>query len=324
MKIQSAIAIITSLVSAVEAGKNTTQAPTPTVTRPVEESTPPITPFPTQEVSSVPPVSSPPETSVPETSPPVSCFLLILSRCVVELSSMMCIALRVLSSWTMLVWYASSIEVGAAGASGLPRADDDNDGVVSCHWWSIDAIGNENCWRRIIYLSSIDQNNDHGTLSSAEERECESGTREQRVARVDSLLAVGVGVRSCLMLSFAMTIRLSTCNSHALYMISFISHSFSLHAIHRSTGITNNHRNLSSLSMQVSTPGTEPPAPTPAMSMPDLDYFASGKSGKGSKGGAKSGTLFEWIDYIFVLSLESFYHSHTINFCMFFKQCNHW
>ena len=67
MKIQSAIAIITTLVSAVDAGKNTTQAPTPTVTRPVDETTPPLTPFPTEST----PMTSPPESTIPETSPPV-------------------------------------------------------------------------------------------------------------------------------------------------------------------------------------------------------------------------------------------------------------
>ena len=71
MKVQSAIAFITTIVSAVEAGKNTTQAPTPTVTRPVDETVPPITPFPTQSTSTGPPVSSPLDTSVPGTSSPV-------------------------------------------------------------------------------------------------------------------------------------------------------------------------------------------------------------------------------------------------------------
>ena len=82
MKIQSAIAIITTLVSAVDAGKNTTQAPTPTVTRPVDETTPPLTPFPTEST----PMTSPPESTIPETSPPVR---------VLPLSSIVCIVVHV-------------------------------------------------------------------------------------------------------------------------------------------------------------------------------------------------------------------------------------
>ena len=82
MKIQSAIAIITTLVSAVDAGKNTTQAPTPTVTRPVDETTPPLTPFPTEST----PMTSPPESTIPETSPPVR---------VLPLSSIVCIVVYV-------------------------------------------------------------------------------------------------------------------------------------------------------------------------------------------------------------------------------------
>lgn len=79
MKIQSAIAIITTLVSAVDAGKNTTQAPTPTVTRPVDETTPPLTPFPTEST----PMTSPPESTIPETSPPVRVAFVVdcLYRC---------------------------------------------------------------------------------------------------------------------------------------------------------------------------------------------------------------------------------------------------